>query len=176
MGWLYYHYSFFLKAFFTEDYISELGNSQDRIIVKDNQKISRKLSGLAMSYNFIKMKTEKKNKRIKRWFNIAIAYEDTTNFEAVPNISKSVVWYGKVDGKDNSVILGTLWGWTTWSRIKKSKFFDDSITASIFTERKRVIPDEVTNPDKENMKYYVSLKTSLKEMLIKVSVISAIHY
>ena len=72
--------------------------------------------------------------------------------------------------------MGTLWGWTTWSRIKKSKFFDDSITASIFTERKRVIPDEVTNPDKENMKYYVSLKTSLKEMLIKVSVISAIHY
>ena len=101
---------------------------------------------------------------------------DTTNFEAVPNISKSVVWYGKVDRKDNSLILGTLWGWTTWSRIKKLKFFDDSTTASIFTEIKRVMPDEVTNPDKENMKYYISLKTSLKEMLIKVSVISAIHY
>ena len=63
-----------------------------------------------MSYNFIKKKTEKKNQRIKRWFNIAQAYEDTTNFEAVPNISKPATSYGKVDGKDNSVILGTLWG------------------------------------------------------------------
>ena len=130
-----------------------------------------------MSYNFIKKKTEKKNQRIKRWFNIAQAYEDTTNFEAVPNISKPATSYGKVDGKDNSVILGTLWGWTTWSRrIKKLKFFDDSTTASTFTERKRVMPDEVTNPDKENMKYYVNLKTSLKEMLNKVLAISAIHY
>jgi hypothetical protein len=38
------------------------------------------------------------------------------------------------------------------------------------------MPDEVTNPDKENMKYYVNLKTSLKEMLNKVLEISAIHY
>jgi UDPglucose 6-dehydrogenase len=31
-----------------------------------------------------------------------------TNFEDVPNISKPATSYGKVDGKDNSVILGTL--------------------------------------------------------------------
>ena len=130
-----------------------------------------------MSYNFIKKNTEKKNQRIKRWFNIAQAYEDTTNFEAVPNISKPATSYGKVDGKDNSVILGILRGRTTWSRrIKKLKFFDDSTTASTFTKRKRVMPDEVTNPDKENMKYYVNLKTSLKEKLNKVLAISAIHY
>ena len=102
-----------------------------------------------MSYNFIKKKTEKKNQRIKRWFNIAQAYEDTTNFEAVPNISKPATSYGKVDGKDNSVILGTLWGWTTWSRrIKKLKFFDDFTTASTFTKRKRVMPDEITRQRK----------------------------
>lgn len=130
-----------------------------------------------MSYNFIKKNTEKKNQRIKRWFNIAQAYEDTTNFEAVPNISKPATSYGKVDGKDNSVILGTLRGRTTWSRrIKKLKFFDDFTTASTFTKRKRVMPDEVTNPDKENMKYYVNLKASLKEKLNKVLAISAIHY
>ena len=130
-----------------------------------------------MSYNFIKKNTEKKNQRIKRWFNIAQAYEDTTNFEAVPNISKPATSYGKVDGKDNSVILGTLRGRTTWSRrIKKLKFFDDFTTASTFTKRKRVMPDEVTNPDKENMKYYVNLKASLKEMLNKVLAFSAIHY
>ena len=130
-----------------------------------------------MSYNFIKKNTEKKNQRIKRWFNIAQAYEDTTNFEAVPNISKPATSYGKVDGKDNSVILGTLRGRTTWSRrIKKLKFFDDFTTASTFTKRKRVMPDEVTNPDKENMKYYVNQKTSLKEKLNKVLAISAIHY
>ena len=73
--------------------------------------------------------------------------------------------------------MGILRGRTTWSRrIKKLKFFDDSTTASTFTKRKRVMPDEVTNPDKENMKYYVNLKTSLKEMLNKVLAISAIHY
>ena len=38
------------------------------------------------------------------------------------------------------------------------------------------MPDEVTNPDKENMKNYVNLKTSLKEMLNKVLAFSAIHY
>ena len=38
------------------------------------------------------------------------------------------------------------------------------------------MPDEVTNPDKENMKYYVNQKTSLKEMLNKVLAISVIHY
>ena len=59
---------------------------------------------------------------------------------------------------------------------KKLKFFDDSTIASTFTERKRAMPDEVTNPDKENMKYYVNQKTSLKEILNKVLAISAIHY
>ena len=65
--------------------------------------------------------------------------------------------------------------WTV-DALKKLKFFDDFTTASTFTKRKRVMPDEVTNPDKENMKYYVNLKTSLKEKLNKVLAISAIHY
>ena len=38
------------------------------------------------------------------------------------------------------------------------------------------MPDEVTNLDKENMKYYVNQKTYVKEMLNKVLAISAIHY
>ena len=41
---------------------------------------------------------------------MAQGYENTTNFEDVPNISKPATSYGKVDGKDNSVILGTLRG------------------------------------------------------------------
>ena len=85
------------------------------------------------------------------------AYEDTTNIETFPSITKSVTLYSKADGKgDSFVIFGTLSGWSKWSKwIKKHKkgkksfrFFEDSTTVSTLTERKRFMPCEVTNPNK----------------------------
>ena len=58
-----------------------------------------------------------------------MAYEDTTNLEAAPSTTKFVILYGKVDGKGNS---------------------EDSTTSSTLKERKRIMPCEVTNSDKDN--------------------------
>lgn len=79
-----------------------------------------------------KWRQQRRNKRLKRRFRnnfSSLAYEDATNLEVAPNTPKSVILYGKVDGKGNS---------------------EDSTTASTLKERKRIMLYEVTNPDKDN--------------------------
>ena len=115
-------------------------------IIKRNKKFWKRYKWKKSITILLKWRKRRRNKRFKRdLIMIAQAYEDSRNLEAVPNTTKSVTFYGKVEGKgDSFVILGTLWGYSRWSRdelkgIKKEKtsfrFLEDSATTSTLTER-----------------------------------------